>query len=191
MKIYIPIGSNCEVSYFLQKHNLRMCAFPFDWNCCSLKSVYHILVNQFDCFLEDIFIGERTHRLYFEDGEQGKTKIENDFIYPVICKKYLVLLPHDYKTVNHENLVEVKEKYKRRIERLNQYIERDDLEIYMIYCNLDFNLNEWQQSQYNKCNIDVISLQNENKIYLNKLMDFYNHRKNIKIISLHELSLLI
>ena len=186
MKIYIPIGSNCEVSFFLQNNNLRNVAFPFDWNCSSLKSIYEILLNNFDSFLDDIFIGEAVNRLYFEELEQGLTKIDNEFIYPVICKKYLILFPHDYKEVDNDALVIVKQKYKRRIERFNTYINRDDLEIIMIYCNIDFNLNDWQKSVYNKFEIDI---QKENSIYLDKIKEFYKDKPNIKIISLEEFKL--
>lgn len=187
MKIYIPIGSNCEVSHFLRTNNMRTCAFPFDWNCAPLKSVYNILVNNFDFFLEDIFIGERIHRLYFDDNEHGETKIDNEFIYPVICKKYLILLPHDYKSIDEESLVNVKQKYKRRIDRFNNYISRSDLEIIMVFCNICFNLNEWQKSVYDTFNIDTKLLQMENDIYIDKIKDLYKEKHNIKIISLSDI----
>jgi hypothetical protein len=186
MRIYIPIGSNCDISHFLRKNNMRICAFPFDWNCTPLKSVYNILTNNFSFFLEDIFIGERIKRLYFEDNEKDETIIENDFIYPVICKKYSTLFPHDYKSVDSENLLNVKEKYKKRIERFNKYINRPDLEIFMIFCNVDFTLNEWQKTVYDKFNIDISSLQKENNIYIDKIKDFYKDKTNIKILSFKE-----
>jgi len=188
MKIYIPIGSDCNVSHFLRKNNMRVCTFPFDWNCAPLKSVYEILVNNFSSFLEDIFIGERIHRLYFDDIDQDEPKIEREFIYPVICKKYLILLPHDYKSIDGENLVNVKQKYKRRIERFNNYINRDDVEIYMIFDNVDFKLNEFQTSVYNKFNIDITLLQNENNNYIDKIKNLYKDNKRIKILSIHDLT---
>jgi hypothetical protein len=86
MKIYIPIGSNCSVARFLQNKNIRTLAFPFDWICIPLKIVYKILLNNFDSFIEDIFIGERIYRLYSEENELEETKKVDDFIYPVVCK---------------------------------------------------------------------------------------------------------
>lgn len=67
MKIYIPIGSNCEVSHILRNNNLRLFAFP-------LKFVYKMLINNFDFFLDNIYIGEKVNRLYFDDNET-ETKI--------------------------------------------------------------------------------------------------------------------
>jgi hypothetical protein len=153
-----------------------------------LKSVYEILVNNFSSFLEDIFIGERIHRLYFDDIDQDEPKIKNDFIYPIICKKYLILLPHDYKSIDNENLINMKQKYKRRIERFNNYIHRRDLEIYMIFDNINFKLNEFQKSVYNKFNIDITLLQNENNIYIDKIKNLYKDNKRLNILSLSELT---
>jgi hypothetical protein len=190
MKIYIPIGSNCEIAHFLKSKNLRFFAFPFDWNCAPLKSIYNLLLNNFDLFLENIFIGERIHRLYFDDNET-ETKIEKDFIYPVICKKYLILFPHDYKSMDHQSLADVKQKYKKRIERFNNTMSNDELEIVMVYCNIDFNLNEWQKSVYDKFIIDTELLKKDNDIFIDKIKKFYNYKKNFQIISLEELILIV
>ncbi len=56
--VYIPIGTNCLVANFLKK-NLRKNAFPFDWNCTSISSICDIISNDFDGFLDEIFIGEK------------------------------------------------------------------------------------------------------------------------------------
>jgi hypothetical protein len=90
--IYIPIGSNCFITQYLRTNGLRMEAFPFDWNCSSLKSVYEALNNNFESFLDNIYIGEITKRFYFEENEKCIYNINNlfthnEFIYPVICKK--------------------------------------------------------------------------------------------------------
>jgi hypothetical protein len=188
MKIYIPIGSNCETAHYLRKNNMRSLAFPFDWNCASLKSVYTMLVNGFEGFLEDIFIGERVYRLHFEDNEHGETTIDKDFIYPVICKTYSILLPHDYTTIDTTNLVNVKQKYQRRIERFNHYIMRDDIDIFLVYCNINFQLNEWQTSVYTESNVDIAYLQKDNSIYIDKIKELYRGRQNIKVLSIEELS---
>jgi hypothetical protein len=98
------------------------------------------------------------------------------------------LLPHDYKIIDDVSLVNVKNKYKRRIERINHYINRSDIEIVLIYSNINFWLNEWQLSVYNKFNIDVNSLQKNNKFYINKIKNLYKDKPNIKIISLEEMT---
>lgn len=115
-----------------------------------------------------------------------KLKFNTDFIYPVICKKYLILLHHDYQSVDEQSLENVKQKYKKRIERFNNYIRRNDLEIVMIFNNIDFNLNEWQKSVYDKFNIDIELLKKDNEIYIERIKELYKDHENIKIKSLEE-----
>ena len=104
--IYIPLGSNCNVAHYLRSVNLRSTAFPFDWNCSSLKSIYEVLSNNFDGFLENLFIGSKTNRLYFnEDVNSNNLCISNKFIYPVICKKYNILFPHDFNDVSTDTIL--------------------------------------------------------------------------------------
>jgi hypothetical protein len=147
---------------------------------CSFKICIQKLINNFDFFLDNIFIGEKINRLCFHDNET-ETKISKDFIYPVICKKYLILLPHDYQSIDEQSLENVKQKYKKRIER------RNDLEIVMIFNNIDFNLNEWQKSVYDKFNINIELLKKDNEIYIDKIKDLYKDDKNIQIKSLEEI----
>jgi len=183
-KIYIPIGSNCEIAHYLRNKNIRFEAFPFDWNCASLKSVYELIKNNFEYFLDDCLIGKKIKRLYFFEDE--KLIISDEYIYPVICKKYLILFPHDYNNIDYKNLYMIKEKYKRRIERFNNYIRMNDLKIIMVYNNLKFNLNDWQRSVYEDLKININDLQDSNYEYLQKIRDIYKD-KNIAIISLDEL----
>lgn len=180
---FIPIGSNCEISWYLKKINKRVEAFPFDWNCCSLSMLYNILVNDFKDFLKDIFIGTKTKRLYFD--ETGKNLIiSNEEIYPVICKKYNVLFPHDFNNVDNITINNVREKYDRRIKKFNNIINNENVQIYLIYCNKNFKLNNWQKSAYDEYNKNILDEKNE--FFLNKIKELYKDKSNIKIISLDE-----
>ncbi len=192
--IYIPIGSNCFITQYLRTNGLRMEAFPFDWNCSSLKSVYEALNNNFESFLDNIYIGEMTKRFYFEENEKCISDINNlfthnQFIYPVICKKYSILFPHDYKSIDDKTLESVKEKYKRRIDRFNYYINQDTttVKVILIYSNIDFILNDWQKSVYNTSGIDVKSLSTNNLIYIDKIKNMYKDKEYISVISFKEL----
>lgn len=179
----VPIGSNCEISWYLKKINKRIEAFPFDWNCCSLSMLYNILINNFEDFLKDIFIGVETKRLYFD--ETGKNLIvSNEIIYPVICKKYNILFPHDFNNVDYITINNIREKYNRRIKKFNNVINNSNNQIYMIYFNENFELNSWQKSIYEEYNKDILN--EENVIYLHKIIKFYENKTNIKIISLDE-----
>ena len=114
--IFIPIGSNCEISHYLKRNKLRNYAYPFDWNCSSLEMTYNILNNNFNNFLDDIYIGEPINRLYFDDNDDNNLIISKEKIYPVICKKYKILFPHDYNLIDKNNIINIKKKYERRIE---------------------------------------------------------------------------
>ena len=53
--IYVPIGMRCGPTYFLRGKGLRLKAYPFDWNCASLKIIYDILSNLTIIFMKVIF----------------------------------------------------------------------------------------------------------------------------------------
>jgi hypothetical protein len=57
MSIYISLGSSCSVAYQLQKNNLRVAAFPFDWlRTPSLDEIIKVFENNFadfGIFIED------------------------------------------------------------------------------------------------------------------------------------------
>ncbi len=184
--IFIPIGSNCSVAYFLRKFNLRHIAFPFDWNCSSLKSIVEVLSNNFEGFLENLFIGEKTNRLYFNEDDNN-LKISNDFIYPIICKKYNILFPHDFNKIDDNALLEVKQKYYKRIQRFNDIISMNNIKIVLVYSNIDFILNDFQYNVYEQYNFDILTLQNNNKMYIDKILEIYKNKPNISIMSLDEL----
>ena len=185
--IIIPIGSNCETTHYLRKHNIRNIAYPFDWNCASLEMIYDVLNNDFENFLNDIFIGTKIDRLYF--GDDDNIIVTNEKIFPIICKKYNILFPHDFNKIDANYINKVKNKYKRRIERFKNIINSDKI-IYLVYCNKKFNLNQWQKSVYNEYNKKILEHYNGNTYFLNKIKELFKDKKNINIISLDELKVM-
>lgn len=185
----IPIGSNCKISHYLRRCKLRHNAYPFDWNCTSLKMIYDVFSNDFENFLDDIFIGTEINRLYFGDDDD-KLIISNEKIFPIICKKYNILFPHDFNKIDANYINQIKNKYKRRIERFRNIINSDKI-IYLVYCNANFNLNQWQVSVYNEYNKEILKHYRGNNIYfLNKIKELFKDKKNINIISLSELKVM-
>ncbi len=158
--VYIPIGTNCLVANFLKQRNLRKHAFPFDWNCTSISSFCDIISNDFDGFLDDIFIGEKIKRMLFEENQINQVKVYDTEIYPIICKKYNILFPHDFDNTDKKTLSEVKNKYKRRIERFRDFIANTNNQIVLVY-HVD-NLNDWQKSVYLSYEPDIIKNWNNN-----------------------------
>ena len=186
MNIYIPIGSNCYTSHYLRKHNMRHIAYPFDWNCASLEMVYNVLSNNFKDFLNDIFIGTKINRLYFGD-EDDNLIVSNETIFPIICKKYNILFPHDFNKIDTVYINKVKNKYKRRIDKFINLITSDK-SIYLIYSNKHFSLNEWQKSVYYEYDPKILEKYTyNNELYLNNIKEHFKNNKNINIISLNEL----
>ncbi len=182
--IYIPIGTNCTIANFLRDKKFREHAFPFDWNLSSLESVYNVLFNDFEGFLDDIYVGKKIKRMFFEDNILDVT-VHSTEIYPVICKKYNILFPHDYVSVDSDNLSQVKNKYLRRINRFREMISNTDNKIFMIY---DFQeLNDWQKSVFQDYNNSIVEQWKFNIEQVNKIKLLFGEKKHIQIMSLSEL----
>lgn len=185
--IFIPIGSNCETGHFLRHSKRRDKAYPFDWNCASLEMVSNVISNNFEGFLDDIYIGERTKRLCFDDC--GRLKITNEEIFPVICKKYHIMFPHDFNRIDESTIKQVKNNYAKRIDRFLETINSTN-NIYLVYCNCNYLLNDWQTSVYNNYDPDILKRYtsiNNNIYYLEKIKKMFREKQNIKIISLDQL----
>lgn len=195
--VYISIGSECSVAHYLRNKQLRDNAYPFDWNCNSLKIIYDLLSNDFSGFLDDVYIGNRTKRLLFKENTND-LKVSNDYIYPVICKKYGTLLPHDYDNITELALLKVKVKYNRRIERLYKILNSEnsnDSKIYLVYNSVNNSLNEWQEGVYKSYKPELLSmLYTNNDEYIEKIKTLISTKfknKNIELISLETLKKLI
>lgn len=186
--IYIPIGVNCYIAHFLRSHNLREYAFPFDWNCASFDSVYNVLLNNFDGWLNEIFIGNKTKRMFFEDTIQNLV-IHSEYIYPVICKKYNILFPHDYNNIDEKTLLEVKNKYIKKIDRFREIMSDKNNKIILIYHFEE--LNDWQKSVYSSYDMNLLNSWKFNYDYINKIKNLFLDKPNVQVISLTELSLKI
>lgn len=153
--------------------------------------VYNVLSNNFEDFLNDIYIGTKIKRLYF--GDNDELIITNETIYPIICKKYNILFPHDYNNIDIEYINKVKNKYQRRISRYINILNNDciDKNIYLVYFNETFNLNEWQKSVYNEYDTKILeNYTNSDECYLTKIKDLYKDRTNVNVISLDELKVM-
>ena len=59
--------------------------------------VHNALINKFENFLDNVFVGTRINRLYFDDdcnndcNNEKKLIVSKEKIFPVICKKYNIL----------------------------------------------------------------------------------------------------
>lgn len=154
MRYFIPIGSDCSPAKILKEKGLRILAFPFDWVICPIYSIYKLLSNSFENFMDNIIVLEKDYRMLFNENDQTLELIVSNLkIYPVIDVKYDLLFPHDFNNDDENTIINVKNKYKYRINRLLKILNDSNNEIFFVYSNL--TLNEWQKSKYNECNIDI------------------------------------
>ena len=142
----IPVGINCDCSLYLRSMGIRRMAFPFDWNVTPMKSVIALIENDFSEFLEKknlIFLPPTERLLVNEDGDT--VAINQDIITPVVCRKYKMLFPHDFPKSAILAFDEIKSKYVRRINKLNELFHSDTSLIFVASAG---PLNEWQNEQY-------------------------------------------
>jgi hypothetical protein len=116
--IFVSLGGNCSVTYQLQKRNIRIRAYPFDWSKISYKKLLEVFRNNFEEY-SNISISK------FSKNH------ENTFI---IKNKYNTFA---HEVLHIDELDKFKEKLERRIKRLNKLdnvifvrIELDDIKDY-------------------------------------------------------------
>ena len=112
-RIYIPIGCDCEATYWCADNKFRKDAYPFDWLVSPLSSICDIIKNDFVGFLEDPYILRTNHRqLYIDKGKRMS-------LTHVYCKKSKLFFIHDFRSRNDFTfeLNLVREKFNRRIQR--------------------------------------------------------------------------
>jgi hypothetical protein len=146
VKINIPIGNDYSVAHYLKTVNLRSFSFPFDWCVIPVNSAIKLIENDFDDFLDKenlVFLPPCNRMLFSENGVD--LKITEQLITPVVDKKYKILFPHDFSEKGELELPFVKEKYIRRIIRL-QKILKEKSPTNFIYNIIP--INDWQSDQF-------------------------------------------
>ena len=185
---YISIGNNCRPTHMLKKHGFRKSAYPFDWQVTSMQSFYEVCKNNFDGLLDNMCIGDKIHRRYYIDSDTSNNPnvgITKDYIYPVICKKYNILFPHYFHKIDDEFVESVRSKMKQRIESFRTILKNKKIKKYFIY-TFD-ELNDWQQSCFKSCDVDMDIFSEEMHIkYLNQSINLLSNL-NVEFISLNQL----
>ena len=157
--IIVPVGSSCSVASYLRLIGFRKEAFPFDWNVTPIDDAIKLINTKFEGFLDDKYLVylEPTKRLLFhEDGINMKST--DDMITPVYCVQTNMLFVHDFSINGKKDFKKVKEKYNRRIKRLNEITDNQNLKIIFVYD--DALPNKWQDEQYKKVNYNFRTLKN-------------------------------
>ena len=178
-EVYIPIGSNCNVAWYLTRNGYRNTAYPFDWTVTPINSALTLLHNNFQDFFKksNLIFLKPTYRLLFKNDEESP-ELTEDIVTPVYDTKYHILYVHDFSIHGKSEFDNVKQKYLRRIRRLQAIWEDTSIRIYLIYTNE--SPNEWQQKQYNDAGFFYQTI-DENIIRKYKI-----ERDNTCILSLDE-----
>jgi hypothetical protein len=116
--VYISLGSNCSVTWWLNKLELRTHAFPFDWSSFTLKHFLNVLEQDFNEFSETLKI---KHISENHPDKDGKATV-------VIKNKYNFNFAHE--VLKEENLEDFKITINRRIQRFKN-IQKDNCIIYV------------------------------------------------------------
>lgn len=115
-KVIIPIGCDCHPAYTLQKLNIRKYSLPFDWlNTDPLRGLVFVTSNLKTCFIGFLNRLSRNDRGHIISEE-----------YP-----YAEFIHEDDLIDNRYD----REKFKRRINRLNKLIIKDCYYLYNIPSN--------------------------------------------------------
>lgn len=115
MTEYISLGSNCSITYQLQKYGLRLQAYPFDWTKINLKQLCDILNNDFNDFCESLEFKKisNTHNLFEINNILENENIESSSI--ILTNKYKIEFAHELS--NKYEIEEFKIILSRRIDR--------------------------------------------------------------------------
>lgn len=180
MKIFIPLGSICSVSYNLQLLKLRKYALPFDWlKIDKLDYISDIIENKFQDFLNVEEISQSTKFPIFLDEYKTEYKIiENKEISKIMINKYNMKFYHDFS--QNYNIEEIKEKYNRRIERFYDLLNINQQNtIYFIRDEIKYNIDYKQIQRFQ----EILHKINNNLNY--KIIVIIHNPKN-KIINLSD-----
>lgn len=165
----VSLGFFCGIAQEVERIGLRNCSYPLDWVISDFQSVLELLQNNFEDFLNINYLEKDT-----SENEQKDT-------YVVINKKYNIKFFHDFKKEYsiEEQLKDVEQKYKRRINRLYKNI----CNYSTLFIRYIKNEEEYQliNSNFDKINSILKSFNKENDIiyvYNDDLSDVSLPREN-------------
>jgi hypothetical protein len=161
---YISLGSNCSITYQLDKLGLRKHAFPFDWAKISLPQLLEILTTDFDDFVESLELVKisTSHPIIIYDSNNSidsnelSSKSSGSYI---LTNKYKIKYAHELE--EKYKLDELKNNISKRINRFKFLGDKN-----IIFVRIE--LKPLNQSWYS------------NIIKLNNLL--YKYSNNFKII---------
>lgn len=158
--IFVPIGSNCSITWWLKYYDLRKCAFPFDWCKCTLDQLFNILNNDFDDFVNSLCIKHLSDKHLTFDGEPSM----------IITNNYGIEYAHE---VIVSDLTQFSKSIQKRIDRFRELSKEE----HITYVRIE--LKKFNKTQYDKLLRLITKLELINHNFTIKLII---HESSIEII---------
>lgn len=108
---YIGLGSNCSITYQLNKYGLRINSYPFDWVKITLQQLINVLENNFVDYIDSIQI-KKISSLHPQLDENNFEMNTNSIIATNI---YRIKFAHEF--IDKYEFEEFKNKLQTRIDR--------------------------------------------------------------------------
>lgn len=178
----IPLGAACESALYLRETRLRKTAYPFDWIISGRDGLLKAIDEDFAHFLEDCRLWNNRSVIdyygfeYPHDWPNAQSKnmdlVETDFIgTDVLLPEWQAALP------------QVKEKYRRRIERFINACKEPEPVIFIrsehINKDLAIEIRDLIRRKYPKLDFVIVAVANNEEFRHHwNLEDIYNYRRH-------------
>jgi hypothetical protein len=158
--MFVSLGSNCSITYQLNKYNKRIISFPFDWTKINIKQLISILENNFDSYTDLII----------------KNKSNNHELSYLITNKYNITFAHEVF-----EKYELEEFTKKLIIRINNFITNNDV----TYIRIELGI---LKESYQKYLDKLCELVNNKLILIVYSKSYIPIHKNVKIYTYNNFS---
>ena len=157
---YVSLGSNCSVTWWLNKLKLRKRAYPFDWANITIQQLNNVLNNKFDEYIDSLAVKFISDKYLDTDGKSTA----------LIINSYGVKFAHEMLT---DNINEFKKSLINRVVRFNNLSEKD----FIVYVRIELKPISSKYTDYLKKLIKLFDSINEK--YVIKII--IHKDSNIKI----------
>ena len=162
--MFISLGGNCCIKYQLNKYGYNLETYPFDWCKISISQLILILQNNFEDYVESIFIHKKSNN-HFLLNDFNKTSY-------IIKNKYNISFAHELSDV--DKLDDFKNSINRRIKRFNETnINKIYVRIEFTKINLNYNEHLKKLLELIKPNKLILIIKNDIEIIKNENLIIY------------------
>lgn len=159
---YIGLGSNCSLTYQLNKLNLRKFSYPFDWAKISINQLINVLENNFDNYIN------------LQIEKLSDCHLINEQIPSLLIKNiYNIKFAHEVLSDLSCNLDKFKIKLLQRINRFNNLFQSNKKVKFV-----RIELHKITQAYFDSINILIKILENYSNNF--ELLLILNYDKDIR-----------